>query len=156
MGIDIFLSVVRDRVGVIKTKTLITDMQMTYFNSWSHVMEPPQFFIFCKWHVNEAWRQNFSKVIGKENREKIKMQLYDLAEERNILVLAMDDENASSFLKYFENKYSKNAQRWAYCYRDNAGINTNMHEEVWHREFKRTIARREKIQTLYQCLWYLT
>lgn len=46
------------------------------------------------------------------------------------------DPDTEEFGKYFTEQYVKNVESWAYCFRINAGINTNMHIENMHRIIK--------------------
>lgn len=69
-----------------------------------------------------------------------------LLEERDVLsfqnllnkfmTFAMESPDTVEFAKYFEEHYAGRAQQWAYCFRVNSGLNTNMHIERMHRTIK--------------------
>lgn len=44
--------------------------------------------------------------------------------------------DTKEFGKYFQDHYSNKPERWAYCFRINSGLNTNMHIERIHRTIK--------------------
>ncbi|KAJ4425655.1 hypothetical protein ANN_27851 [Periplaneta americana] len=48
----------------------------------------------------------------------------------------IDDPETAEFAAYFRENYLKNVTSWAYCYRVNSGLNTNMHIERMHRTLK--------------------
>lgn len=48
--------------GSIKAKTLMTDMDNSFYNAWLEVMGDVQYRLYCSWHVDLAWRRNLGKV----------------------------------------------------------------------------------------------
>lgn len=54
----------------------------------------------------------------------------------NFINSLLSKESTTEFGKYFRAQYLNNSESWAYCYRLNAGINTNMHIERMHRTLK--------------------
>jgi len=61
---------------------------------------------------------------------------------------------SSMFFDYFFKYYDQNQQIWAYCYRQNAGCNTNMNLESFHKVLKEKIMSRLKVKSVYDCLCY--
>lgn len=161
--VDIFISCIRDRVGVIETRTLITDLQLTYYDSWSDLMAPPQIFLFCFWRVCEAWRLNCGKLVSKGKRTSLMESLLDLAREPNMLAfeqklasfLTVEDADTQPFIEYFKESFSNNINCWAYCFRQDAGINTNIYIDMFHRNLEKSFAQYKEIETIGQCLVYI-
>lgn len=161
--ISVLLEKIKDRVGNVLPKTIMSDMQMSYFNSWVKNMGPVKHKLFCTWHVHEAWRKNLSKINNKEKRIAARKTLYDLSTELNeeefkkklYTFLSNNDEDLQTFLDYFFQYYGQNNQFWAYCYRQYAGCNTNMNLESFHRVLKEKIICRLKVKSVYNCLCYL-
>lgn len=54
----------------------------------------------------------------------------------NFLSSLLSNEDTIEFGLYFQDYYSNNTNAWAYCYRINSGINTNMFIERMHRTLK--------------------
>ena len=54
----------------------------------------------------------------------------------NFVEITQIDPLTISFSNYFKNNYMKNVKSWAYCYRLDCGLNTNMHIERLHRTIK--------------------
>lgn len=50
------------------SKTIMSDMQTSYFNSWMKKMGPVKLKLFCMWYVHETWRKNSSKIINIEKK----------------------------------------------------------------------------------------
>ena len=41
----------------VKANVLMSDMSEIYMNGWSSIMPEPSNFLFCSWHVDNAWRK---------------------------------------------------------------------------------------------------
>jgi hypothetical protein len=54
----------------------------------------------------------------------------------NLLEKLQEDDDTIDFAKYLYMYYSKNIRQWAYCFRIDGAINTNMHLESMHRTLK--------------------
>jgi hypothetical protein len=44
----------------------MTDIVLTFSNTWNRVMQPALHQLFCSWHVHRAWQVNLSKIIDKK------------------------------------------------------------------------------------------
>ncbi len=162
-GISVFLTCIRDRVGVVKTRTLMSDMHLTYLNCWSDVMQPPERHLYCIWHVYDRWKKNLTKISNVLKRKEIKEQLYALATEMDVasfeenlqsFLLTFEDET-KDFIEYFSAYYAICCEKWAYCYRPDAEMNTNMYLERFHGIFNKNLAKGKKIESITSCLKYL-
>jgi len=71
------LEKIKDRLGTVSPKTIMSDMQSSYFNSWIKKMGPVKLVLFCTWHVHEAWRKNLSKIKHKEKKVIVIKMLYE-------------------------------------------------------------------------------
>ena len=104
------------------------------------------FRLYCTWHVDRAWRKNLCKIDSKDKQVTVYKQLRTLLHERdpsaflimvnNFVTSLLSDETTIEFGNYFRDHYSKSTAAWDYCYRLNAGLNTNMHIERMHRTIK--------------------
>ncbi|XP_065207044.1 uncharacterized protein LOC135836253 [Planococcus citri] len=138
-----FLQCVKQAVGELTIKTLITDMQMSYYNAWVNVMPNPQYFLYCTWHVDQAWIRHYSKI-DKLKLQHLKTLLYDVQQELDenrftILLeefIEQEDPEYCEFLKYFVSNYYGKADRWAYCHRQFAEVNVNTYLESFHKHLK--------------------
>ncbi len=161
--IDVFVSCVYRRIGVIASSTLLTDVQLDFYNSWIKLMPTPQWFLFCPWHVREAWRTNRNRIVGDEKKRATLKQLYNLAQELDPVIfeeklnafLSNDDEDIEKFVEYFKQTFLKHTYSWAHCYRISTGFNTNRLLEVFHQVFKQSIAGGQQITSVHQCLVYI-
>lgn len=162
--IDIFIRCIQERVGTITPQTLISDMQTTYYTSWVSFMEPPQFYLFCSSHVNEAWRRFAAKIRSKEKRVQLLEQLVDIEQELDEVVfeqklnafMSTTDHDLRDFVEYFGSFFYENTKHWAWCYRKFAGINTNsLVNEFHHCILRQKVAGGKRIRTLTEGLKYL-
>ena len=157
--IDIFLCLIKMQVGILAPRTLMTDMQPTYYYSWVTFMVEPMFRLFCTWHVREAWRKNKSKIKNKDKRAAVMADLYNLADDLDVdkfweklrKFLNQEDPDVQEFLDYFEKQYvsEDSVDYWAYCYRATAGLNTSTHLEALHKILKYIHGCGKIIKTLY-------
>ena len=51
-----FLMAVRNRVGAIKARWVMTDIAEQYFSAWVAVFGLEPCKLLCIWHVNRTWR----------------------------------------------------------------------------------------------------
>lgn len=56
---SVLLEQIKVRVGNVLPKTITSDMQMSYFNSWVKNKGRVNQKLFCTWQVHEAWQKNF-------------------------------------------------------------------------------------------------
>lgn len=61
-----FFNKIKDKTGILKAKTFMTDITNVFYNAWHAVMGPVQYPIFCSWHIDHAWRANLNKIVDKE------------------------------------------------------------------------------------------
>lgn len=124
--LDVFLSILKENVGIVKPETLMTDMQESYYNSWIEIMQIPLFRLFCTWHFRDALRKNQSKIANNEKRKAVMKRVYEMASELDEIkfleklhaFLNDDDKDIFEFKNYFLKEYAKNEDTikcWAYC-----------------------------------------
>lgn len=141
---DLFVRIVRQRVGKMMPITFMSEMGMTYYESWRRIMGPVEFQLFCRWHVENAWRQNARKITQPERRNKVLKCLLSLSmclDENQFLLdwkmlLADEDPKVQLFMQYLKTNFAENVKSWAYCYRTNAGLNNNFHLKAFDRCMK--------------------
>ncbi|XP_045462465.1 uncharacterized protein LOC123672400 [Harmonia axyridis] len=140
----------------------MSDMAECFFNGWLEVMGEgnasyPQ-HLFCSWHVDRAWQSNLTKISDREKRSEIYKILKTLQRETpllqftsaltNALTYICNNEKTRNFGEYFKKNYAYNFRKWAYCFRVEAGINTNMHLESMHKVIKYFYLERKTVKRL--------
>ncbi|VVC28141.1 Hypothetical protein CINCED_3A014603 [Cinara cedri] len=158
--ISVLLEKIKNRLGTISPKSIMSDMQMFYFNSWINTMGPVKHSLFCLWHVHKAWLKNLSKIKNKEKKKVVIKILYDLSTELDKdkfqkklhTFISNNDDDLQYFLDYFFQNFAQNQHYWAYCYRQNDSCNINL--ESFHR-VKQKIRGRLKVESIYDYLFYL-
>ncbi|KAJ8911929.1 hypothetical protein NQ315_016270 [Exocentrus adspersus] len=141
-----FFDCIRDNVGIIQCKTFMSDMEGAFYIGWEKIMGPAQHTLFCSWHVDRAWQCNLSKIANKEKRANVYQALKILQQKTdegnfqkcliNFVHFLNGDSDTAEFGKYFRENYCSNFTKLAYCFRNNCGINTNMHLESMHKIIK--------------------
>lgn len=71
------------------------------------------------------------RVLLTETDEKTFLTLKEI-----VLETLYNDPDTAEFASYLDTYYLKNPHLWAYCYRNHAGLNTNMHLERMHKTLK--------------------
>lgn len=142
IGIEIFLEAIKEKVGLIKCTTIMTDMADVFYNAWVNVMGETKHRLFCIWHVQRAWKKKINLIKNADKRKETSNKIYALLNELDenafhhmftvIINGLCQDPETNVFGYYFRSYYASNYKSWAYCYRKNTGINTNMHLERLH------------------------
>ncbi len=161
-GVSVFLKCIKDKVGVIKTRSLMSDMQPTCFSCWSEVMQPPERHLYCMWHVYDQWKKNFKKISNLQKKKEVKEQLFSLATETDVesfelnlqLFLLNVDDETKDFIEYF-NKYALCREKWACCYRSETEMNTNMYLERFRGRLKKNAIKGKEMKSITSCLKFL-
>nr|XP_023028933.1 uncharacterized protein LOC111517119 isoform X1 [Leptinotarsa decemlineata] len=52
----------------ISTKVFMSDIPESFYKAWVNVMEPPEYRLYCSWHVDRTWRKNLAKIASKETQ----------------------------------------------------------------------------------------
>ncbi|XP_049779635.1 uncharacterized protein LOC126176522 [Schistocerca cancellata] len=142
-----FFTCVREKAGVIKSTVFMSDDTNVFRCAWAGVMGLAEHNLLCTWHIDRSWRSNLRKVHGGPNKQtQVYKALRMLLEEADIEKFSellelferelQEDEDTREFGMYFTNHYGFRPQHWAYCYRRDLNINTNMHLEAMHRVLK--------------------
>lgn len=141
---DLFVRTVCKRVGKVMPSTFMSEMESTYYESWRRIVGPVQFQLFCRWHVENAWRQNLRKIVNPVKKNDVLRSLLSLSmclDENQFLfdwktLLADPDPMVQPFMQYLNETFADNVKSWAYCYRANAGLNNNFHLKAFDRCLK--------------------
>ncbi|BET02747.1 Zinc finger protein [Nesidiocoris tenuis] len=155
----VFIKFVREAVGFsVKPKFVMSDMADVFYNAWVLHMQPPEFRLYCSWHVDKSWRKNLTKIKGRETQAEVYKVLRTLLEAQDVrafeemmnasVELFLSNEDTADFGHYFNVVYAGKAPRWAYCYRKHAGVNTNMSLERFHGVLKHVYLKGNKPKRL--------
>ncbi|XP_017779025.1 PREDICTED: uncharacterized protein LOC108564474 [Nicrophorus vespilloides] len=125
-------------------------------------MHPPEFRLYCTWHVEQAWSRNLNKISSKEKRDSVEKKLKLILEETDVeafkrtstqyVVQLLEDQETKKFALYFQSNYMKKTETWAHCYRVNEGLNTNMHLESMHKTIKYMYLKAKHTRRLDVCI----
>lgn len=154
----ILFSCVKKKAGTIKTNTFMSDITHVFYNAWVCVMGVALHHLYCTWHIDKAWQLNLPKILNKEKRRWVYKTLKVLQTELSCenfeahlkvtLEKLLGDSDTKNFGAYFVNNYSNNCKQWAYCYRMQCGINTNMRLESMHRTVKYFYLHKKTVKRL--------
>lgn len=162
-ALEIFFDIVKKNLGCqLQAKIFMSDMADAFYNRGIKVMPPVEMRLFCAWHVDRAWRKNLNKIVGTENQIKVYKNIRTLLEESDknafsimlsqVLEDLSSDGNTLGFGEYFTSTYAKDPKTWAYCYRQHAGVNTNMHLARMHKSLKYIYLHQKNIKRVDKSL----
>ncbi|XP_050507538.1 uncharacterized protein LOC126885154 [Diabrotica virgifera virgifera] len=158
-----FFSVLKIKVGVIKTEIFMSDDAPEFYNAWINIMKVPTHRLLCIWHVDRNWRKNLQKVNGDQATKGMVYKCLRMVMEstdvnkfhmllNSVLHELLSDDVTRLFGEYFQEYYSHRPQLWAYCYRKGVGINTNMYLESMHKTLKHVYLEGKKVRRLDRCI----
>lgn len=133
----IIFSKIKEKIGEIKPKIFISDLNENYIKPWENVMSIPKKRLFCSWHVSQNWKKNLNKIQVAQKRYVTKTILENLRTELNVSCfhellqqfINNSDPDMRNFLTYFNRCFLKNVSTWADCHRKYAGVNTTTEVE---------------------------
>lgn len=151
----------------VDAKTFMSDDASQFYKAWSTVMGAPKQKLLCAWHVDKNWRKKIHECVEKQlrpfayHRVRLLLELSEEKEFKDYLekFLADKKEKLKDFVKYFKDHYAVRPQEWAYCFRNKAGVNTNMHLESMHRTLKHSMLegkQNKRVDKLISALMDLT
>ena len=115
----------------------MSDITSVFSNAWLSVMAPGYIKrLYCSWHIDRAWRSNLNKIANADRKKEVYQMLKVLQNTLNVAEFErhltkavrslLNDPETQHFGNYFAENYTNNCEMWAYCFRKNCGINTNM------------------------------
>lgn len=159
-----FFSSIKIHYGILETEVFMSDDDPAFYNAWCSVMGPAEKQLLCSWHINKNLKQNLQSKTqcSQDKRNIVSASLRAVIEETNttkfheeLLLLQhrlLLDPELEIFGQYFIDNYCKRPEKWAYCYRINAGINTNMYLEALHKVFKYFYLQGRKNKRMDTCI----
>ncbi len=157
---ETFLSCIKEKVGVIQTDVLITDLQENSYHYWAKIMSPPRHRFFCMWCVKKDWLQHLNKIDNKEKQKMLRQQLNQFTKEIDTLMFeekvneftGMEDPDLKKFMDYFKSRYVSCTPFWAYCYRHQTGISSVLQVDAFYKVIKYLLGNGRKTKNLTSCL----
>ncbi|KAJ8913351.1 hypothetical protein NQ315_008741, partial [Exocentrus adspersus] len=151
---EVFLGALKKRMdnveGKVLTEYIMSDDDIKYHNAWIKTMGNNPKRLICAWHVIKNWNiqgrkklkgQGMQKSMKKEMKKFLTASSIELFQKyTNEYFSQLKEENEKEFLIYLQQHYFKSQERiesWAYCYRSEVGINTNMALESLNRYIKK-------------------
>lgn len=105
--IDAFLTCIKAEVGNIQPKTMMTDMQETYYNSWRKIMLLPTFQLYCTMACARSLAQKSEKKLKyKEKYKDVSKRLQEMSNESHEMLfknkmdefLSMENKDLETFV----------------------------------------------------------
>jgi hypothetical protein len=143
--LEVFYTLIHDKVGQITTRTLIADDLHDFYQAWWKVMSMPLHNLPAPWTVLDGWKKKYDLIKNREKLRKIKKQLKALLYEtesdkfnkalKQIMSDFKRDPETSEYMEYFERQFAKNPDVWSSCLRKTFGV-SNQQLMMMHEKFK--------------------
>lgn len=160
-----FFTSVKRKMGLIPAKILMSDDAPTYINAWTKVMCKPQHHLICNWHIDRSWRNNLNKIPDPMKQSEVYKACRTLMEIldtdkfheslESFLAMCNDDIDTHNFGAYFEKHYAHRPEQWAFCYRSDLALNTNMFLEAMHKKLKYCYMHGNQNRRVDKCISFL-
>lgn len=143
--LEMFFTLIRDRVGVISTRMLVADELDAFYQAWTNTMTRPTHNLLTPWSVLDSWTKRLDVLSNRDRLRKLKKSLrYIITESKkdkfdasihNILRENGQNQELSSFIEYFEEKFVRNPDLWSNVFRETQGVSNT---QLWrlHDKFK--------------------
>jgi len=146
----IFFNEIKKVCGNIESQCFMSDMANQYYNAWVAVMNegPRPKKLLCTWHVDKAWKGKLRKKVGDDTVESDVYKMLRTCLEQTtqsgfedclsgLLQRLESNPKTKTFHAYFAKEWVSKKEQWAFCFRLESTMNTNMFSEAFHRFFKR-------------------
>ncbi|XP_046990382.1 uncharacterized protein LOC124595609 [Schistocerca americana] len=161
--LSFYFKCVRERVGTVKTNVFVSDDAPAFYNAWLAVMGPVPNQLLCSWHTQRNWSQNLRRIAGgSEKKSAVFSSLKRLQTELDTDVFScslekvvedlLNDLDTAGFGRYFLKMYCQRVEKWAYCFRQRLGINTNNYLESLPKVIKYSSLEGKKCRRLDKSL----
>ncbi|KAF4531413.1 hypothetical protein B566_EDAN009655 [Ephemera danica] len=161
--LTIFFQCLRNKHGKIQCSVFMSDDFNAFSNAWSNVMEDTSYTkLLCTWHVDRAWQSKLNMKCEDSRQLYRELKTLQMEADSATFEIAMqglmkkveETENLQQYKKYIE-KYYRSRESWAYCYRANLHMNTNMFLEAFHKKLKHAYFDGKIIKRLDKSLYLL-
>ena len=65
---EVLFNEIKLQVGQLKPRVFMSDMANSFYNAFLNIFGEVPFRLYCNWHVEKGWKENLSKVKGKEKK----------------------------------------------------------------------------------------
>lgn len=147
-----FFEAIKVRAGKsLISKFFVSDDAEYYFNTWKTVMDPENNHLIdkwiCSWHVNKTLKRQAKAKIRNVPKQTATVELLmslksELDKEKHDEKVKLfhehcqKDPELKDFYDYLVVYYFNRMHEWAYVYKNQNCLNTNMHLESFHSTFK--------------------
>ncbi|CAL1285296.1 unnamed protein product [Larinioides sclopetarius] len=142
-----FFESVKDSTGPLSFSYFMSDSEAFIHEAWKEVMEDDSHWLWCMWYVDNRIRIQLKVFRGnvikkaeayKTMRTLLECQNANVFESmfKNYVETLKADPSSRNLGESINQRYGKHAHLWAYCYRKDIPLSTNIHLEVLHRIFQ--------------------
>ncbi|GBN37925.1 hypothetical protein AVEN_224154-1 [Araneus ventricosus] len=142
-----FLASIKESTGPLSCTYFMSDSEPFYYEAWKEVMQDDSKWLWSMWYVDNRIRVQLRVFRGnivkraeayKTMRTLLECQNKNVFDSmfKNYIETLQSDPQSRNLGNFIMQKYGNNAEMWAYCYRKDIPLSTNIHLEVMHRTFR--------------------
>lgn len=145
--ITTFFRSLYESAGTLECTFFMSDSEPFYYESWKEVMGDKSKWLWSMWYVDSRFRIQLrvfrGNVAKRADAYKTMRMLLECQNEtvfrcmlENFIESLRNDPDSKDLSTILKNHYAPNAEIWAYCYRKEIDLGTNIHLEIMHRTFR--------------------
>lgn len=134
---EVFFTKLKKYLENLKPEVFISYVNEATFNAFKKIMKSEPICVFSSWNVDMVWRDYLRKIKRIEKRKEVYKIIKslqtetDIAEFNNLYHEAVEqlkeEQPTKEFYKFWLKDFHKKIKLWAYCYRMQPFLDTDLH-----------------------------
>ncbi|XP_035229975.1 uncharacterized protein LOC118201928 [Stegodyphus dumicola] len=142
-----FFEAIKQSTGPLSATYFMSDSLSLYYDAWREIMNDEAKWLWSMWYVDSRIRVQMRIFKGNTAKRadvyKTMRTLLECQNEtvfcvmfENFLENLLNDPQSRELGIFIKQHYGCNQEMWAYCYRKDINLSTNIHLEIMHRTFR--------------------
>lgn len=145
--IVVFFQSIRESAGPLECNFFMSDCESFYYEAWKETMNDNSRWLWSMWYVDSRFRIQLrvfrGNVAKRADTYKTMRMLLECQNQtvfqcmlENFIETLRNDPDSKDLGNIVKNHYAPNSEIWAYCFRKEIDLATNIHLEIMHRTFR--------------------
>ncbi|KAF8770304.1 hypothetical protein HNY73_017850 [Argiope bruennichi] len=142
-----FFSSIKSYTGPLSCSYFMSNDDKIYYETWQEVMQDKPTWVWSIWSFEDDVRKCMKSLLKdiptREATYRLLRTIMECTSQpvfttmlENFKKSVLDNELSKHFGKSFESYFGSNAEMWAYCYRKDLKLSTNIYLEFLHKTLK--------------------
>lgn len=145
--VAVFFRSLYESAGPLECNFFMSDSEPFYYEAWKEVMGDKSKWLWSMWYVDSRFRIQLRVFRGNVAKRAVAYKTMRMLLEcqnqtvfqcmlENFIESLRNDPDSKDLSTIVRNHYAPNAEIWAYCFRKEIDLGTNIHLEIMHRTFR--------------------